>query len=243
MASTSEVGHAKNVANFQDLIAFVNGYGATYNPSKNSLQLPQLEALYIQASASLDGVVNKNTDYNNAVNERVEAFSDLRPLSTRLVNALNTTNASDEKVEDAKGFNRKIQGKRASKIETPVDPNQPAPKTISSSQQSYDQLIQHFEGMISVLASEPSYTPNETELQVATLQTKLQALKDSNAEVSKAYAEVSNSRLERNKILYSVDNGLVDTAGEVKQYVKSVYGASSPEFGQIKGIKFKTVKA
>jgi len=243
MASTSEVGHAKNVANFQDLIAFVNGYGATYNPSKNSLQLPQLEALYNQASISLDGVVNKNTEYNNVVNERIEAFSDLRPLSTRLVNALDTTNASDEKVEDAKGFNRKIQGKRASKIETPVDPNQPAPKTISSSQQSYDQMIQHFEGMISVLASEPSYTPNETELQVATLQTKLQTLKDTNAQVSKAYAEVSNSRLERNKILYSVDNGLVDTAGEVKQYVKSVYGASSPEFGQIKGIKFKTVKA
>jgi chromosome segregation ATPase len=242
MASTSEVGHAKNVANFQDLIAFVNGYGATYNPSKNSLQLPQLEALYIQASASLDGVINKNTNYNNAVNNRVEAFSDLRPLSTRLVNALEATNASDEKIDDAKGFNRKIQGQRASKIEEPVDPNQPAPKTISSSQQSYDQLIQHFEGMISVLASEPSYTPNETELQIVTLQTKLQTFKDTNAEVSKAYAEVSNSRLERNKILYSDDKGLVDTAGEVKKYVKSVYGANSPEFGQIKGIAFKMVK-
>ncbi|TYA56802.1 hypothetical protein [Formosa maritima] len=242
MASTSEVGHAKNVANFQDLIAFVNGYGATYNPSKNSLKLPQLEALYTQASASLDNVVNKNTEYNNAVNNRVEAFADLRPLSTRLVNALEATNASKEKIDDAKGFNRKIQGKRASKKEEPVDPNQPAPKTISSSQQSYDQQIQHFEGMISVLASEPSYTPNETELQVATLQTKLQTLKDTNAQVSKAYAEVSNSRLERNKILYSDDKGLVDTAGEVKKYVKSVYGATSPEFGQIKGIAFKKEK-
>ena len=29
MASTSEKGHAKNVANFQDLIEFVTGYGAT----------------------------------------------------------------------------------------------------------------------------------------------------------------------------------------------------------------------
>ena len=27
MASTSEKGHAKNVANFQDLIEFVTGYG------------------------------------------------------------------------------------------------------------------------------------------------------------------------------------------------------------------------
>jgi hypothetical protein len=42
MASTSETGHAKNVANFQDLISFVTSYGATYNPSKNGLKLPQL---------------------------------------------------------------------------------------------------------------------------------------------------------------------------------------------------------
>jgi hypothetical protein len=41
MASTSETGHAKNVANLQDLISFVIGYGATYNPTKNTLKLPQ----------------------------------------------------------------------------------------------------------------------------------------------------------------------------------------------------------
>lgn len=31
MTSTSEKGHAKNVANFQSLIEFVTGYGTTYN--------------------------------------------------------------------------------------------------------------------------------------------------------------------------------------------------------------------
>jgi len=38
----SETGHAKNVANFEDLISFATGYGATYNPSKNSLKIQQL---------------------------------------------------------------------------------------------------------------------------------------------------------------------------------------------------------
>ena len=51
MASTSETGHAKNVANFQDLIEFVTGYGATYNPSKSSLKLAQLVALKATAEA------------------------------------------------------------------------------------------------------------------------------------------------------------------------------------------------
>jgi hypothetical protein len=243
MASTSEVGHAKNVANFQDLIAFVDGYGATYNPSKNSLKLPQLNTLYTDSANSLQNVVGKNTEYNNAVNNRVEAFEDLRSLSTRLVNALETTDANKEKIDDAKGFNRKLQGKRASKIEEPVDPNQPAPKTISSSQQSYDQLIQHFEGLTSVLESESSYAPNETDLQVATLNAKANDLKANNNKVAIAYTGVSNARIDRNKTLYKEDNGLVDTASEVKKYIKSVYGATSPEFGQVKGIAFKNIKS
>ncbi len=118
MASTSEVGHAKNVANFQDLIAFVNGYGANYNPSKTSLQLPQLQTLHTNAKNELTNVTAATTAYFNVVNARVEAFQDLRPLSTRLLNALAATDATSETVKDAEGFNRKIQGKRASKIES-----------------------------------------------------------------------------------------------------------------------------
>jgi len=37
MASTSETGHAKNVANFEDLISFCTGYGTAYNPSKAAI--------------------------------------------------------------------------------------------------------------------------------------------------------------------------------------------------------------
>jgi hypothetical protein len=243
MASKSEVGHAKNVANFQDLIVFVEGYGPSYNPSKTSLTLEQLTSLHASANASLQNVINLNTAYNDAVNSRVEAFADLRPLSTRLINALEATDASQEKIEDAKGFNRKIQGQRApKKEEEPLDPEQPAPKRISASQQSFDQLIQHFEGLISVLASEPSYAPNETELQITTLQAKAQDLKDKNNLEASAYTAVSNARLERNRILYQENTGLVDIALDVKKYIKSLFGASSPEYNQIKSIKFKKYK-
>jgi hypothetical protein len=37
MTSTTETGHAKNVANFDDLVSFVTGYRAVYNPSKASI--------------------------------------------------------------------------------------------------------------------------------------------------------------------------------------------------------------
>ena len=107
MASTSEIGHAKNVANFQALISFVTSYGATYNPTKNALKLPQLTALQTTSQTKLAEVVAKNTSFNNAVNDRMTAFDGLKALSTRLVNALESTDATTEKVKDAKVFNRK----------------------------------------------------------------------------------------------------------------------------------------
>ena len=238
MASTSEVGHAKNVANFQDLIEFVTGYGATYNPSKNSLKLPQLVALKATAETKLTDVISKNTNYNNKVNERMVAFSNLKSLSTRLVNALQTTDATTQTINDAKTFNRKMQGKKASASQTPTDPNAPAPTTISTSQQSYDQLIQHLTGLKSILEEEPSYTPNETDLQVATIDAKIADLTAKNTAVSTAYTNISNSRISRNDTLYTSDNGIFETASEVKKYIKSVFGASSPQYNQVSGIKF-----
>ena len=242
MPSTSEVGHAKNVANFQDLIEFVTAYGTTYNPSKNALKLPQLIALKASADATLADVITKNTNYNSKVNERITAFSGLKSLSTRLVNALQTTDATIETIGNAKTFNRKMQGKKASSSQIPTDPNTPAPNTISTSQQSYDQLIQHLAGLTSVLEAETSYTPNETDLQVSTLQTKIAELTAKNTAVATAYASISNSRIERNETLYSSSTGLVETANEVKKYIKSVFGASSPQFAQVKGIQFKIIK-
>jgi hypothetical protein len=49
MTSTSETGHAKNVANFEDLISFCTGYGTAYNPSKVTIKLPALNTLFTSA--------------------------------------------------------------------------------------------------------------------------------------------------------------------------------------------------
>jgi hypothetical protein len=238
MPTFFETGHAKNVANFQDLTAFCTGYGAIYNPTKTALKLPQLNTLYTTANNSLTDVIAKNTAYNNTVNARIASFDGLRTLCTRIISALQTTDATPEKIDDAKGFNRKIQGQRSTKTTTPVDPNAPAPTTISASHQSYDQLIQHFAGLISVLQSEPSYAPNETDLKIATLTAKQADMTTKNTALSKAFTDISNARIARDKILYKETTGLVDTAKAVKLYVKSIFGATSAEFKQVSAIEF-----
>ena len=241
MASTSEVGHAKNVANFHDLISFCQGYGASYNPSKASLKVASLQTLETTAQNSLAAVIPLRTAYNDTVNARIQEFSGIKPLATRLVNALQATDATKEKIADAKTFNKKIQGGKSTP-QTPVTPDTPAPTTISNSQQSYDQLVQHFTGLISVLSTETSYSPNESELTVSDLNSKLANLVQKNKDISDAYTNVDNSRISRNDVLYNDTPNLVSTAAEVKKYVKSVFGASSPQYAQVSGIKITKPK-
>jgi hypothetical protein len=201
-----------------------------------------MQAKHTSAETNIDNVTVDNTAYNDRVNERIIEFSDLNQLSTRLINALANTDATKEKISNAKTFNRKIQGKRATTITAPIDPNTPAPATISASQQSFDQKIEHFKGIISVLESEPTYTPNETELTIATLTTKKENLILKNKAVDTAHTTISNTRIARDKNLYEDELGMVDVALDAKKYIKSVFKANSPEYNQVKGIEFKKPK-
>ncbi len=248
MPSTSETGHAKNVANFEDLISFCTAYGAVYNPSKESLTITKLKELETAAKQTLQQVKTNKTGFDNATNERQTAFKDLKPLATKIVNALAVSGASTLSLNDAKTVNRKIQGTKANgvaKIATiPANPNAPivTDKTISTSQQSYDSVIDHFSKIIETVSQETNYKPNETELKTVTLQAKLNNLKATNTGLINGYTNWSNSRISRNSVLYNPLTGLVQTALDVKKYVKSVFGATSPQFKQVSGLEFTNVK-
>ena len=53
MASTSETGHAKNVANYEKLITDVTTLGIAYNPSKTNLKLTALNTQITAAKAAI----------------------------------------------------------------------------------------------------------------------------------------------------------------------------------------------
>jgi hypothetical protein len=246
MPSTSETGHAKTVANFEDLISFCTGYGAAYNPSKAALKTAAMTTLLASANTSLQAVKTAKTAYDNATNAREVAFLPLRPLATRIINALDATDALRQTIDDARLVNRKIQGSRSKAIKEPEPPQpageggtEPQPKTVSVSQQSFDLLIDHFSRLIQVLAAEPKYTPNENELKVATLNTLLTDLKAKNTAVIAATTALSNARIARDKVLYADITGLCDVALDAKQYIKSLFGTTSPQFKQVSALQFK----
>lgn len=246
MASTSETGHAKNAANFDDLISFVTGYGVTYNPSRASLNLAALQAISSNAKDAISAVNAALPAYSNAVAAREVAFAPLNKLITRVINALKSTDTTDQVDDSAKTLARKIQGTRAKAKKTDEEKAALAAtgkeaKEISASQTSYDSRLDNLDKLIKLLTSITLYVPNEADLKVTALSTLYDDLKSKNTAVVKTATPLSNARISRNDIMYKASTGLVDIALDTKSYIKSLYGATSPQYKQVSKLEFKAI--
>lgn len=238
--STSEVGHAINVANFQTLITYCIGYGATYNPTNESISLANLQTKHDAAKQKLNDTEAKKALLNTAVNERMEAFNGLEPLCTRVTNAFAVSGASSSDVKDLQEINKKLQG--PGKKKTALAKDETESEGISTSQQSYDSKANFFLNFIQYLEAKPIYKPNENDLKIDTLRAKLTEMETKNTAYDSAFFNYNQEKNGRNAEMYNPTTGLVQASKDVKKYARSVFGASSPQFKQLNSLTFKAYK-
>jgi hypothetical protein len=235
MSSTSETGHAKNIANHKALNEVNLGFGATYDPS-NPLYIQATMVAQQTTCEGLQSAVNtQNGIFQPFQNARVLEFKTVKPLVRKIRGAAKTSGASSEFFKDANSIINKILGVRISKA-TPT-PNDPA--GTSASQQSFDMTVDNFEALVAILAAEPLYNPNEVAVKVVTLTAKHIALDTANKDVKTNVVPFNNAVIARNKALYTETTGLCATGQGSKDYTRSVFGFSSPEFKQVVKFKFK----
>lgn len=241
MATQSEVGHAKNIANFKKLITRCQAYGTRYNPTNNLIKIPNMNIVHTASNNSLGALNTAKPPYTNAVNTREALFQEGEKLATRIKNALDATeNVKDSLVDDAMTFVRKLRGARKDK--KILNPTPEDAKQISASQQSYDQQVQHFSKLRNLAASVVNYMPNETELQPAQLLTFENQLIAANDAVVATATPYATALQNRNNAIYTEKTGLVDIALEAKKYVKSVKTITLTEFRQISSLAFTRPK-
>jgi len=236
MSSRYETGHAKNVANLQKLIEQVTVF-SNYNPAVASLSLANLQTLYTTALAKLNEVEARRNANKNAIYTRQLAFKNLKPICTKIINQLAILNLAEGTFEQAKSLNKLIHGNKKKAAPTPNEGEAPA-NTISTSRQSYTQQATNFGILLQLLATIPTYTPNEDELKLANLNTYQTTLMNTTQAVDQTEAELNKKLIERSQILYADTTGLYTIAQNAKKYVKSIYGASSPEYLTVSKIKF-----
>lgn len=241
----SEQGHAKNVANFGRYISYVIGYGTAYNPPNPWIELDNLQARQTGFLSAIDAVTPKASAETLAVNARQAGFDDLQKLVPRLLAAAEAATADQLFTGDVRTLARKLQGRRATPLvkDDPLTPDVDESKqNASSAQTSYDNRLAFFAELIGLLKANAGYKPNETELQIVSLEARLADLQAKNEAAITAIAEARTARNARDAKLYDNPQGVKELADLIKKYVKSLYGPSSPQYKQLTALSIKVVR-
>ncbi len=246
MRRNSDKGHVTNVYSLNALIASVSTYGEAYNPSISLIKLPAMQETSGIATEVVAMNTNAYSEWKTAVTTRDLAFKPLSGLVTRAMNFLKATGIQKHVYDQVNAVARKIKGQRASKKikpEPPVDgaEPEPTPKQISASQMGFDNRIENFAVWIQMMAAIPEYNPNEVDLKIESLSILHADLAAKDNDYYVAEAALDSSRITRNQVLYTPTIGLCDVGRTSKNYVKAVFGASSPQFKQISKIQFVTL--
>lgn len=240
----NETGHYKNVANLNLLVEYIISYGTKYAPTKTTITLANLQALYEAGKTEIQNVQNAKNNYSIKVDERQVVFQDIKKFTTRVIANLAGTNVEPEIITDSKAIANKIRSIKTTKPKmNSQNPDSIDPTSLahSTSRQSFDSLFENFQDLTSILELASGYDTTEPEFLLPALKIYSESLKTANDKIDKAIVEVTNTRMDRNNIIYSPITGLVNAALLTKTYIKGLFGASSPEFKTINKINFKNL--
>jgi len=243
MKTNNDAGHQQNVINFEVLISFVLTLGESYNPPKPTLTIPILSETLQKGKLAVLALNTAEVASKNAIAARTNLFNGFDGLITRVISSLRIVGVSALALAQAEAIVRDLRGKRATGIlteeqHTAAKEQGTDVKQVAVHNASMDKKIENFNKFILFLESIQEYSPNEPELTVPALKAKLLDFQTKTAELISADAAITFARLSRNEVLYATSTGLVDTALEVKLYVKSLYGATSPQYTKVNSIAF-----
>jgi len=238
--NTIKKSNQQNVDNMEVLIDRETTFLPAYDPSETKLSIPNQKQLKAAGDEVLRGVITAESACNNAISARNTAFDTLNPLATRVINALQISDVSDQTIEQGKAILRDLRNKRASEITPAAEgaEDEPSAKTNKKRSGSFNVKIENMGKLIVFLSTIAAYKPKETELTIEALKAKHEILKQTNSACNTADALAEAARAQRDIFLYADKTGLVDIAMDSKYYTKSAYGATSAQYKAISGIRF-----
>jgi hypothetical protein len=225
MQRICEDEHARNLANFDVLIARITEFRRSYKPAKPSIQLEALAIVSQNAKIAITNVVELMHEYVALVNMREAAFENLKLLNQRLFKELTATSA----INETEIYMLLGAGK--------------VPYSQFASQERYDFLVENFCRIIKLIKTNSFYMPTQTELNVATLEDSYASIYLKNNEVKRTAALLSNACSIRDEVMYRNVNGLVVLAATVRMYIKYHFGWESKQYKQISGLMIKKPRA
>jgi len=247
-------GHGSNVTNLQLLINDVTGYGNRYDPSNANIMLAALQATYTLGLNAVNAVDIAEPIETKAKAERDTGFKVLGKLSTRVSNAFFAVETDKIARAHVRSLVLLIQSGRVNPKETTPAPqesasaeqDQAAETKVASDNAShkmfFDNRLENLFKLIQFLAIYPAYALNEADLSITGLSALYDDLKAKNQAANNSEIPLKKARIDRGKALYTPVTGLVYVGQDTKSYIKSVFGAKSPQYLQVSKLKFRKLK-
>jgi hypothetical protein len=235
-------GHAKNVANFETVVITVTNLGAVYNPSQPLILPAALQSKLTAAKEAMQAVDLAEAAKKIAVNSRAAEFEEIIGLTVNVKRAAEVDVNDAAFTADLASIIRRMRGERAGEI--PEDNPETldideSNKTHSVSARGYDNQVAYFADLIALLQTQPAYNPNDTEVQVETLETKLLALENKNNAAKTANAALGSAHDARDAVLYDPDTGVLKLVKLIKAQLARKPGTESAAYQQIVALDFR----
>lgn len=241
MSTNSSSSLSSITDNFEQMVTSVIYMGPGYKPVPQHLKVPGLQAFLASGKDALFQVSTGESAQSRVIAERAALFAPLQGRATRVSNTLYALSPDSPMRNAVDGDLRKLRGQRAS--EPPTNPDGTPGDGHSVSEGSYGMLVKYLTDLINNVAQDTRYLPEEDDLTLTELRAYRDALMAANSAVKNAGEALKQARLHRNAVLFGKPNGLVPVAQQVKAYVKGAFGAKSPQYKLISGLKFARMKA
>ncbi|MDX2049701.1 MAG: hypothetical protein SFT93_00770 [Rickettsiaceae bacterium] len=236
MKSTSERSYGAVLENAKKLLITIQSF-ANYQASRTEDSIAEFQKLINDCDKDNSTVATSLGEYTNAVDKRTKAFlgKDTNSIN-KLLSPLGKAIASqyDKTSKEYNIIMGIINRMRAQKLEkAPANPTEDKKESISKSELSYGSKLQNFKDLISNLEVFGNFNPANAALKIDQLKTLVGELETLNTAVNSKLAPLTLARNKRKELFEELGK----RAQRIKANVSSIYGNSSVEYKQVKGLK------
>ncbi len=236
MSSISESSFGATLENAKKIFTIVSSY-TNYQAPRPEDSLTEYQSLIVLCDKENTQVATYLSEYTMAVDKRTKGFSNddknnLKKLLSPIAKAVESQ--YDKTSKEYTTIASIVSRMRSQKIEkTPTNPTEDKKESISRSELSYGSRLQNFKDLITNLETFVDYKPVNSDLKPAKLKELVAELETLNSQVSATLSPLTIARSKRKDLF----DDLKKRTLRIKANVSSIYGNSSVEFKQVKGIK------
>lgn len=237
-----EVGHTKNVANFETVKNILTAQGAEYAPPQPLITLFAIQSHLTEIQAAVADVDTKQGAKAIAVDEVQAEFKDLRPYAVKLRQMAEVTLNDPALTKDIQQIINKFSppGRDTGIPDDPLTPDVDESKTThSQSQMSRDNQIGYIADISALLKNREDYDPPDAEYKTTGIDAKVATMTAKNNAAKTADIALDNSLEDRDALLYDNDDCTLNRVKLIKSYVALKFGKDSAVYQQINALEFK----